>query len=226
MFLESVLEENAQRKRFDQVLKSLLQAEFLRVSYWRTERQTTQRSLFLFSCCFLTWKIVSWLMHYEVDHILILCHCVFRSKKSESFISRWSASLLKRKPAEFVRRRLETGTSCVIFLFVFFPCQYIIMVNFELICIFFNLHSAFARYPNSVVVHYFCCKDRTLCPTEQWDVSTTLDTHLKLLISSLHKAFFAAQLKEMPVCLKHFHKDFSTVRPHVAMEKSYGTLDK
>ena len=32
VFLESVLEERAQRKRFDQVLKSLLQAEFLRVS--------------------------------------------------------------------------------------------------------------------------------------------------------------------------------------------------
>lgn len=37
MFLESVLEEKAQRKRFDQVLKSLLQAEFLRVSYWSAE---------------------------------------------------------------------------------------------------------------------------------------------------------------------------------------------
>lgn len=32
VFLESVLEENAQRKRCNQVLKSLLQAEFLRVS--------------------------------------------------------------------------------------------------------------------------------------------------------------------------------------------------
>lgn len=31
VFLESVLEEKAGRKRFDQVLKSLLQAEFLRV---------------------------------------------------------------------------------------------------------------------------------------------------------------------------------------------------
>lgn len=27
--------------------------------------------------------------------------------------------------------------------------------------------SAFARYPNGVVVHYFCCKDRNVCPTEQ-----------------------------------------------------------
>lgn len=27
--------------------------------------------------------------------------------------------------------------------------------------------SAFARYPNGVVVHYFCCKDRTVCPAEQ-----------------------------------------------------------
>lgn len=32
VFLESVLEEKAQRKRCNQVLKSLLQAEFLRVS--------------------------------------------------------------------------------------------------------------------------------------------------------------------------------------------------
>ena len=32
VFLESVLEEKAQRKRSNQVLKSLLQAEFLRVS--------------------------------------------------------------------------------------------------------------------------------------------------------------------------------------------------
>uniref|UniRef100_A0A3Q3PYB0 CNH domain-containing protein n=1 Tax=Monopterus albus TaxID=43700 RepID=A0A3Q3PYB0_MONAL len=28
-------------------------------------------------------------------------------------------------------------------------------------------NSAFARYPNGVVVHYFCCKDRNVCPTEQ-----------------------------------------------------------
>lgn len=32
VFLESVLEENAKKKRFNQVLKSLLQAEFLRVT--------------------------------------------------------------------------------------------------------------------------------------------------------------------------------------------------
>lgn len=32
MFLESVLEEKAQKKRCNQVVKSLLQAEFLRVS--------------------------------------------------------------------------------------------------------------------------------------------------------------------------------------------------
>lgn len=32
VFLESVLEEKAQRKRCNQVVKSLLQAEFLRVS--------------------------------------------------------------------------------------------------------------------------------------------------------------------------------------------------
>ncbi|CDR08802.1 unnamed protein product [Oncorhynchus mykiss] len=38
VFLESVLEEKAQRKRFDQVLKSLLQAEFLRVR--ERERET------------------------------------------------------------------------------------------------------------------------------------------------------------------------------------------
>lgn len=31
VFLENVLEEKAGRKRFDQILKSLLQAEFLRV---------------------------------------------------------------------------------------------------------------------------------------------------------------------------------------------------
>nr|XP_024003235.1 LOW QUALITY PROTEIN: vam6/Vps39-like protein [Salvelinus alpinus] len=28
-------------------------------------------------------------------------------------------------------------------------------------------NSAFARYSNGVVVHYFCCKDRGVCPTEQ-----------------------------------------------------------
>uniref|UniRef100_A0A8C4ZSZ5 CNH domain-containing protein n=1 Tax=Gadus morhua TaxID=8049 RepID=A0A8C4ZSZ5_GADMO len=39
VFLESVLEERAQRKRFDQVLKSLLQAEFLRVQEERIFHQ-------------------------------------------------------------------------------------------------------------------------------------------------------------------------------------------
>jgi len=32
IFLEKVLEENAQKKRFNQVLKNLLHAEFLRVN--------------------------------------------------------------------------------------------------------------------------------------------------------------------------------------------------
>lgn len=40
VFLESVLEEKAQRKRCNQVLKSLLQAEFLRVSSQRSTRHT------------------------------------------------------------------------------------------------------------------------------------------------------------------------------------------
>lgn len=36
----------------------------------------------------------------------------------------------------------------------------------------------------------------------------------------LHEAFHAAQLKEMPVCLKKkIPKDFGTVNPHVVMEK-------
>jgi len=26
--------------------------------------------------------------------------------------------------------------------------------------------SAFARYPNGVIVHYYCCKDETVCPPE------------------------------------------------------------
>lgn len=26
--------------------------------------------------------------------------------------------------------------------------------------------SAFARYPNGIIVHYYCCKDRTVCPPE------------------------------------------------------------
>lgn len=34
------------------------------------------------------------------------------------------------------------------------------------LCLSFSF-SAFARYPNGVVVHYFCCKDRNACPTEQ-----------------------------------------------------------
>lgn len=38
---------------------------------------------------------------------------------------------------------------------------------------------------------------------------------------------FAAQMKDMPVCVfkkKKIHKDFGTVNPHVAMMKSYGTF--
>ncbi|KAJ3613006.1 hypothetical protein NHX12_019263 [Muraenolepis orangiensis] len=78
VFLESVLEERAQRKRFDQVLKSLLQAEFL-----REER----------------------IFHQQVK-------CVITEEKT--------CRVCKKK-----------------------------MGN---------------RYPNGVVVHYFCCKDRSACP--------------------------------------------------------------
>uniref|UniRef100_A0A667YG14 VPS39 subunit of HOPS complex n=1 Tax=Myripristis murdjan TaxID=586833 RepID=A0A667YG14_9TELE len=87
VFLESVLEEKAQRKRFDQVLKSLLQAEFLRVQEER-------------------------IFHQQVK-------CVITEEKT--------CRVCKKKIG----------------------------------------NSAFARYPNGVVVHYFCCKDRTVCPTEQ-----------------------------------------------------------
>ncbi|KAJ8039011.1 Vam6/Vps39-like protein [Holothuria leucospilota] len=27
-------------------------------------------------------------------------------------------------------------------------------------------NSAFARYPNGVIVHYYCCKDRKICPVD------------------------------------------------------------
>uniref|UniRef100_A0A665WC49 VPS39 subunit of HOPS complex n=1 Tax=Echeneis naucrates TaxID=173247 RepID=A0A665WC49_ECHNA len=87
VFLESVLEEKAQRKRCNQVLKSLLQAEFLRVQEER-------------------------IFHQQVK-------CVITEEKT--------CRVCKKKIG----------------------------------------NSAFARYPNGVVVHYFCCKDRTMCPTEQ-----------------------------------------------------------
>ncbi|XP_037342949.1 vam6/Vps39-like protein [Pungitius pungitius] len=87
VFLESVLEEKAQRKRCNQVLKSLLQAEFLRVQEER-------------------------IFHQQVK-------CVITEEKT----------------CRVCRKKIGT--------------------------------SAFARYPNGVVVHYFCCKDRNACPTEQ-----------------------------------------------------------
>uniref|UniRef100_A0A8C5DKE3 CNH domain-containing protein n=1 Tax=Gouania willdenowi TaxID=441366 RepID=A0A8C5DKE3_GOUWI len=87
VFLESVLEEKAQRKRCNQVLKSLLQAEFLRVQEER-------------------------IFHQQVK-------CVITEEKT--------CRVCKKKIG----------------------------------------NSAFARYPNGVVVHYFCCEDRTMCPTEQ-----------------------------------------------------------
>ncbi|XP_004082797.1 vam6/Vps39-like protein [Oryzias latipes] len=87
VFLESVLEEKAQRKRCNQVLKSLLQAEFLRVQEER-------------------------IFHQQVK-------CVITEEKI--------CRVCKKKIG----------------------------------------NSAFARYPNGVVVHYFCCKDRSACPTEQ-----------------------------------------------------------
>ncbi|XP_056333170.1 vam6/Vps39-like protein [Danio aesculapii] len=86
VFLESVLEEKAGRKRFDQVLKSLLQAEFLRVQEER-------------------------IFHQQVK-------CVITDEKT--------CRVCKKKIG----------------------------------------NSAFARYPNGVVVHYFCCKDRSTCPAE------------------------------------------------------------
>uniref|UniRef100_A0A8C6L4Q0 VPS39 subunit of HOPS complex n=1 Tax=Nothobranchius furzeri TaxID=105023 RepID=A0A8C6L4Q0_NOTFU len=87
VFLESVLEQKAQRKRCNQVLKSLLQAEFLRVQEER-------------------------IFHQQVK-------CVITEEKT--------CRVCKKKIG----------------------------------------NSAFARYPNGVVVHYFCCKDRSVCPTEQ-----------------------------------------------------------
>ncbi|KAM4013849.1 vam6/Vps39-like protein [Anomaloglossus baeobatrachus] len=79
IFLEKVLEENAQRKRFNQVLKNLLHSEFLRVQEERISHQQVK--------------------------------CVITEEKI--------CSVCKKKIG----------------------------------------NSAFARYPNGVVVHYFCAKD-------------------------------------------------------------------
>ncbi|XP_042194191.1 vam6/Vps39-like protein isoform X2 [Callorhinchus milii] len=86
LFLENVLEANAQRRRYNQILKSLLQAEFLRIQEER-------------------------IYHQEVK-------CIITEEKI--------CRVCKKKIG----------------------------------------NSAFARYPNAVVVHYFCCKDRTACPAE------------------------------------------------------------
>ncbi|XP_078089669.1 vam6/Vps39-like protein isoform X3 [Mustelus asterias] len=86
VFLENVLEGNAQRRRCNQVMKSLLHAEFLRIQEQR-------------------------IYHQEVK-------CIITEEKI--------CRVCKKKIG----------------------------------------NSAFARYPNGVVVHYFCCKDRSVCPTE------------------------------------------------------------
>uniref|UniRef100_UPI00398E877B vam6/Vps39-like protein isoform X2 n=1 Tax=Pristiophorus japonicus TaxID=55135 RepID=UPI00398E877B len=86
VFLENVLEGNAQRRRCNQVMKSLLHAEFLRIQEQR-------------------------IYHQEVK-------CIITEEKI--------CRVCKKKIG----------------------------------------NSAFARYPNGVVVHYFCCKDRGVCPTE------------------------------------------------------------
>lgn len=86
VFLENVLEGNAQRRRSNQIKKSLLHAEFLRIQEQR-------------------------IYHQEVK-------CIITEEKI--------CRVCKKKIG----------------------------------------NSAFARYPNGVVVHYFCCKDRNVCPTE------------------------------------------------------------
>ncbi|KAJ4921223.1 hypothetical protein JOQ06_021911 [Pogonophryne albipinna] len=98
VFLESVLEERAQRKRRNQVLKSLLQAEFLRVQEERIFHQQAK--------------------------------CVITEEKT--------CRVCKKKIG----------------------------------------NSAFARYPNGVVVHYFCCKDRTgeMCLNALFPVSVCIPT--------------------------------------------------
>uniref|UniRef100_H3ABJ6 VPS39 subunit of HOPS complex n=1 Tax=Latimeria chalumnae TaxID=7897 RepID=H3ABJ6_LATCH len=86
VFLENVLEENAKKKRFSQVLKSLLHAEFLRAQEQR-------------------------IFHQQVK-------CIITEEKV--------CRVCKKKIG----------------------------------------NSAFARYPSGIVVHYFCCKDRSVCPAE------------------------------------------------------------
>ncbi|XP_068111025.1 vam6/Vps39-like protein [Hyperolius riggenbachi] len=85
IFLEKVLEENAQRRRYNQVLKNLLHAEFLRVQEERISHQQVK--------------------------------CVITEEKI--------CSVCKKKIG----------------------------------------NSAFARYPNGVVVHYFCAKDTSSVDT-------------------------------------------------------------
>ncbi|KAK1793610.1 hypothetical protein P4O66_011994, partial [Electrophorus voltai] len=110
VFLESVLEEEARRKRYDQVLKSLLQAEFLRVrSRGEGEDARVARA---HGCLQDSAVQEERIFHQQVK-------CVITEEKT--------CRVCKKKIG----------------------------------------NSAFARYPNGVVVHYFCCKDRSVCPTEQ-----------------------------------------------------------
>ncbi|EQB77553.1 hypothetical protein CB1_000386008 [Camelus ferus] len=93
IFLEKVLEENAQKKRFNQVLKNLLHAEFLRVQEER-------------------------ILHQQVK-------CIITEEKV--------CMVCKKKIG----------------------------------------NSAFARYPNGVVVHYFCSKE--------WETHPYYDLQVKVL---------------------------------------------
>ena len=57
---------------------------------------------------------------------------------------------------------------------IIFSCRYPEMHPYFALIIF----SAFARYPNGVVVHYFCCKDPKVCPLDWY-------RHIPILMSFL-----------------------------------------
>lgn len=88
---------------------------------------------------------------------------ISRCRRSEFSTSRSNVSSRMKRPAESAKRKSEPGEGgperdarvCWGPL----PSQLSACLRLSF--------SAFARYPNGVVVHYFCCKNRTACPSEQ-----------------------------------------------------------
>ncbi|KAI8483377.1 Vam6/Vps39-like protein, partial [Branchiostoma belcheri] len=167
-FLENVLEEKAMQKRNMQVLKSLLYAEHLQFTIFPVS------DLFIIIASAHIPRAINLLCPDKQTH-KPTAQPPKTVQEQRMFYQSSKCIITEEKMCRVCKKKIgnryrpdrgsdrgRAGTEgdaeyTVLYFIYVLPTQ-------EIQCKMSQ--NAFARYPNGVIVHYFCCKDRNVCPVD------------------------------------------------------------